>query len=30
MSRSRASVRYTDSYGDERTVKVPLTQVFTL
>lgn len=27
MSRSRATVRYIDSYGDERTVKVPLTQV---
>lgn len=27
-SRSRATVRYIDSYGDERTVKVPLTQVY--
>lgn len=28
LSRSRATVRYIDRYGDERTVKVPLTQVY--
>lgn len=28
LSRSRATVRYTDRYGDQRTVKVPLAQVY--